>query len=388
MQAQFNMSKKFETEITSIKITYNPDFKYDELTSDKLLKDLNTYKKFLDDFKGNYQMFTKSMDAYFGLKSVIKKKYNGQAVSNAWLKMYEMLTYYTKSGDLKIKSKLAMFGNAELPGAFLSATNHFLADHFPKTKFKWLACSYLGEDPTKLGDTYGIYKHNRDNWLMGPDLVGDLTKIDDIKAIAKKVNIAGGVDLYTSDAGIDVEGDYAGQEKKTLSLNYGQILSGLSVLNIGGCMITKQYTYMSKFNQTLINYLSTIFKSFYICKPLTSRPANSEIYLVGCGFKGINILDKLYSVNCDMDFDFNVMCEENNKVIDIKDDENNCIKNSLIEITNKQIEYLKEYKKYADKTEDYMALCNELSSKFYRELSKKWLNMHKIKFLKSPINCD
>jgi 23S rRNA U2552 (ribose-2'-O)-methylase RlmE/FtsJ len=380
------MSKKYETEITSIKITYNPDFKYDELTSDKLLKDLNTYKKFLDDFKGNYQMFTKSMDAYFGLKSVIKKKYNGQAVSNAWLKMYEMLTHYTKSGDLKIKSKLTMFGNAELPGAFLSATNHFLADHFPKTKFKWLACSYLGEDPTKLGDTYGIYKHNRDNWLMGPDLVGDLTKIDDIKAIAKKVNIAGGVDLYTSDAGIDVEGDYAGQEKKTLSLNYGQILSGLSVLNIGGCMITKQYTYMSKFNQTLINYLSTIFKSFYICKPLTSRPANSEIYLVGCGFKGINILDKLYSVNCDMDFDFKVMINDN--AIDIKDGENNCIKNSLIEITNKQIEYLKEYKEYADKTEDYMALYNELSSKFYRELSKKWLNMHKIKFLKSPINCD
>jgi hypothetical protein len=223
---------------------------------------------------------------------------------------------------------------------------------------------------------------------MGPDLVGDLTKIDDIKAIAKKVNIAGGVDLYTSDAGIDVEGDYAGQEKKTLSLNYGQILSGLSVLNIGGCMITKQYTYMSKFNQTLINYLSTIFKSFYICKPLTSRPANSEIYLVGCGFKGINILDKLYSVNCDMDFDFKVMCEENDKIIEIKGGENNCIKNSLIEITNKQIEYLKEYKEYADKTEDYMSLYNELSSKIYRELSKKWLNMHKIKFLKSPINCD
>lgn len=362
--------KKYETEFTSIKIRYSSKFNYDEKTSMFLLKELNTYKKFLDKFEGDYFQFTKSMDAYHGLKSFIKKKCNGQAVSNAWLKMYEMLTYYSKSGDLIIGKKLMMFGNAELPGAFLSATNHFLADHYPKIEFKWMACSYLGDDPTKLGDTYGIYRHNKDKWLMGPDLVGDLTKIDDIKAIAKRVN---GVDLYTSDAGIDVGGDYDNQEVLTLSLNYGQILSALSMLNIGGCMITKQYTYLTLFNQSLINYLATIFKSIYICKPLTSRPANSEIYLVGCGFKGTSILDQLYSVKCAPDFDFSIMTQQEGKV-------NSDIIDSLIEITEKQIEYLKEYKSYVGKAVNFNHL--------YSKLSEKWLKEQKIKFLKSPINCD
>ena len=88
-----------------------------------------------------------------------------------------------------------------------------------------------------------------------------------------------------------------------------------------------------------------------------------------------------------MDFDFGTMISADIVII-AKDKIKDCIKDSLIELTKKQIEYLKEYKHYADKTDDYYRLYNELSKQLYNELSKKWIKMHKIKYLKSPINCD
>jgi hypothetical protein len=49
--------------------------------------------------------------------------------------------------------------------------------------------------------------------------------------------------------------------------------------------------------------MSRFFHQLYITKPLTSRPANSEVYIVGKGFKGIdattikNLLGKISSYN-------------------------------------------------------------------------------------------
>jgi hypothetical protein len=40
-----------------------------------------------------------------------------------------------------------------------------------------------------------------------------------------------------------------------------------------------------------------LFEQFFISKPITSRPANSEIYIVGLGYKGYNkdAMDELFA---------------------------------------------------------------------------------------------
>ena len=70
------------------------------------------------------------------------------------------------------------------------------------------------------------------------------------------------------------------------------------VLAPGGSFCTKQYTYFSPLNTSLIILLSNLFKEFYIIKPETSRPTNSEIYLLGKGYIGLlgNLENKLLDI--------------------------------------------------------------------------------------------
>ena len=45
---------------------------------------------------------------------------------------------------------------------------------------------------------------------------------------------------------------------------------------------------MTPFSRSLIAIVASLFEETYITKPRTSRPTNSEVYLVGKGFKGIS----------------------------------------------------------------------------------------------------
>lgn len=96
-----------------------------------------------------------------------------------------------------------------------------------------------------------------------------------------------GASLYTSDAGIDVSADYNGQEASTAVLNFGQVLCGLLALAPGGSLVTKQYTFMLPLNRQLLMVLAASFEALMVVKPRTSRPANSEVYIVGIGFRGL-----------------------------------------------------------------------------------------------------
>ena len=122
---------------------------------------------------------------------------------------------------------------------------------------------------------------------MGKKHNGDLTDVDVVIALESQILKAfpSGVHLYTSDAGFSAEADYTNQEVLHAKLNLGQILSGLLSLADTGVMITKQYTFTHPYTICLIGFVSALFDKFYIVKPMTSRPVNSESYLIGIGFK-------------------------------------------------------------------------------------------------------
>lgn len=244
-----------------------------------------------------------AVDLYSSLKERIRRDYRGQNVTNAWLKMYEMICRLDLFPQNEKEPILAMF-NAELPGAFIVATNHFMRTLRPKVEYDWRAASYYSSGVDTLGDTYGIYACNQEQWLMDPPtapgpvlaktptLRGDVTETKDLEELEKRLKtqkgFAEGVTLYTSDAGIDVSGNWNRQEEDTSLINFGQIVLGLMVLKKEGTMITKQYTFCTPFSATLLALVSGLFREFMIVKPLTSRPANSEVYVVGRGFLGLD----------------------------------------------------------------------------------------------------
>lgn len=256
---------------------------------------LNSAKSLLDDIPENdYTYISQNLDAYKTMKQVLSYKYRMQIVTNATIKIYEIITQM----KLIKSNKLTAFCNAELPGNFIIGINHYLKTMYKNATFRWVASSYLSESGT-LGDNYGIFEYNRNNWLMDRQMNGNLMEKDNIIELNKRVRerFPNGVDLYTSDAGFDVSSNYNEQEEQTILLNYGQVLSGLLSLSKGGSLITKQFTYFTPFNKSLIVLLSTLFDSLYITKPVTSRPLNSEIYLIGIGFKGLHDPLKSYLLN-------------------------------------------------------------------------------------------
>jgi len=268
----------------------------------------------------DYTMLARELDIYGQLKKRLSKQFRLSVVTNATLKLYEMLNTFQliamppQGGRLRVRA----FCNAELPGAFLVALNSYvlglLAQRIGQGRidFDWVASSYLpevaGSGTTILDDKYGIYASHRDRWFMGPRpnalpegepaISGDVTDSSVVAAIADAVHarypeipeesIHSGATLYTSDAGIDVSGDYNRQEEHTALLNFGQILCGILSLAPGGVLVTKQYSFLTEFNREVITMLSALFDCLRVVKPVTSRPANSEIYLIGVGFRGVD----------------------------------------------------------------------------------------------------
>ena len=271
---------------------------------------LNAAKKLLDPIpKEKFLAINQTLDLYRNLRRTMQQKYHMFDATNASLKMYELLMRLNLVDCLTLEDNtLNSFSNAELPGAFLIAINYYMQSKCSGKGFNWVASSYLPAAAAKMGnitileDKFKLYAMNRNRWFMGPrpnalpdgfdDITGDVTDPNTVISLgigvkSRFANTAGAV-LYTSDAGIDVTGDYAGQEENTSAINYGQIISGLLSLAPGGNFVTKQYTFFTPFSRSLIALVAGFFDETYITKPATSRPGNSEIYLVGKGFKGLS----------------------------------------------------------------------------------------------------
>ena len=280
----------------------------------KLKDTINAAKSKLDEIPSNvFSNLTTTLDMYARLRGVVVKNYNMENATNAALKMYELiyqmelLTAGTGAGTCL--PVVNAFCNAELPGAFVIAINHFMKTKCISSQFDWLASSYLpaaasqAGNQTILEDKFKIYERNRLHWLMGPapnglpegeqPVTGDVTDPAVINTLGNAAHQRfaelDGANLYTSDVGLEIsKQDLNRQEELTAFVNMGQILTGLLALAIGGHFVTKQFTFVTPFSRSLIAIVASLFDETYITKPKTSRPTNSEVYLVGKGFKGIS----------------------------------------------------------------------------------------------------
>jgi|GEM_PF-6023108 len=228
---------------------------------------------------------TRSADLYLHLKKRISREFHGEAVTNAWLKMFELAQAYKIERLAASPAPLRVFCNAELPGAFVAALNQYLFSR--KVNFEWVASS-LWKQGQGLGDQYKLFQHQREHWLMGEEASGDLTEADEILKLACRCieRLGARVDLYTADGGIDVGKDFNAQEALNHRLHYGQALCGLLCLRPGGTALLKMYTLHLKESRALVGALSKKFEKVSLHKPSTSRPPNSEVYLVLEGYRG------------------------------------------------------------------------------------------------------
>lgn len=268
--------------------------KYRIKSLDVAADELATAKSQLDDkcakqsFLANWAMF----DPFKQERAIIAEIGNAQNVSNAWLKCFELIMAYglvDSIKNIKPTESFMHFDNASFPGSFIIATHHLLNTLYPQEagRYVWRGSSLLSatkQTVKPLEDKYGLYERYPTHWLMHEKNNGDvLSEANQRDFVAQ---IGGQVSLYTSDLGFDVSCDYNNQETLHQTANIGQILSGLLTLKPGGSFITKQYTFFEPTTVAVMYATSFFFDEFYLCKPFTSRMANSETYLVGKGYRG------------------------------------------------------------------------------------------------------
>ncbi len=261
---------------------------------------------------GKYDLFAKE-------KYYIPYMSNTYNISNAMLKCLEILNYYKLMVNEK-SNNINHFDNASFPGSFIVAMDYYCNQHHLEYNFhacSWVENSHDFKKSNALGDQYKLCKYNPENYLMSEHNNGDITKKDNIMDFVKL--LGGSINMYTSDVGMSVD-DFK-QEETQLKANIGQILSGLLTLKQGGNFITKQYTFFTSKLQKVMTITSKYFEKFYISKPMTSRPTNSEFYLIGLNFNaqayvGNHDIDELFKM-LESDYETNMQVFDFNDILDI-----------------------------------------------------------------------
>lgn len=92
--------------------------------------------------------------------------------------------------------------------------------------------------------------------------------------------------FITADGGFDFSQNFNCQEERAMQLVASQIYAAIEMQHIGGTFVLKIYDVHTLAMVKLLSILYKTYDKIAFMKPLTSRPANSEKYVICMNFKG------------------------------------------------------------------------------------------------------
>jgi 23S rRNA U2552 (ribose-2'-O)-methylase RlmE/FtsJ len=188
--------------------------------------------------------------------------------------------------------------------------------------FKNKTCTGYGMTLNNSADNYCVYSP-RFTAIYGPTGDGDILNSENISAFPTNL------DLVIGDGGLDVRGTENAQESLHMQLYLAQIICALRCLSVGGTFVVKFFDTHTSMSVNLLYVLSTCFKKMCIYKPVSSRAANSERYII-CKHKLSDVAlqiqtlntaslnnDSLSSIVINQKF-YNYICERNNTLAQLQ----------------------------------------------------------------------
>lgn len=287
------MVKKFVMEINDDAFNDPNEYKIDELMNmnNDLQEKLTKYKNKISEYYKNklWDRYKKISNEY---EMIFTTPNNGTnvsqylPVSRSFFKMWEIL--YDFESELRVKDKtgLKCLFLAEGPGGFAEALIKYRYMHSPTEQ--------------KNDQYHGMTLRSNNNknipeWKLGNDILkqvkvhygaddtGNLYNMSNIVHLSNEIG-KNSMDLITADGGFDFSSDFNNQEEMSIQLIYCEILTALLTQKLGGSFILKIYDIFNETTIKMIHLLKKFYKTIYIIKPLTSRPANSEKYILCIDF--------------------------------------------------------------------------------------------------------
>jgi 23S rRNA U2552 (ribose-2'-O)-methylase RlmE/FtsJ len=235
-------------------------------------------------------------------EQVARKKLDFKPISRAYFKLWELLKLFEKDIGILNKKKCSFATFAEAPGGFVQSLQHY-RKKFVNIENDAIYGISLKDGNKKTGhdikweldtDNFHIIfgdpnNKNHDGNLINPEILSYFISLFN----GKKASIA------TADGGFllsDIDENF--KESYHIPLFFAETLGALSVLEKGGIFIFKIYDVSIKPMFDILHILNNTFREVNIVKPLTSRPANSEKYIVAIGYNGISkkLKKKLFQI--------------------------------------------------------------------------------------------
>ena len=193
-------------------------------------------------------------------------------ISRSYFKLWEI--YYSFQLFDNQKNNINFVHLAEGPGGFMEASMNYCKLNKIKN------CTYWGITLAPTDEFVPDWNKLKKNFTKDKNCFieyGDLYNYEDVKKFIEKTKSC---HIVTADGGFDYSSDFNGQELNSCRIIYSEIVTALNVLNKDGHFIIKLFDLFSLTSLQLLELLNQCFKQVIIYKPETSRPANSEKYLV------------------------------------------------------------------------------------------------------------
>lgn len=122
----------------------------------------------------------------------------------------------------------------------------------------------------------------------GADDSGDVFNWANVQAFCSLIenDRQGGVHLVVADGGFDAQRDAENQEELTQKLVICQVSVALGILRPGGTLVVKMFGFQSPVIRAMMIDTFSMFDSIVALKPISSRPASAERYVVFSAFRG------------------------------------------------------------------------------------------------------
>uniref|UniRef100_A0A182NJY7 Cap-specific mRNA (nucleoside-2'-O-)-methyltransferase 2 n=1 Tax=Anopheles dirus TaxID=7168 RepID=A0A182NJY7_9DIPT len=264
---------------------------------------LNEVKNRLNDFEiSDWHQHTRRRSSLLPILNELRYRIRAEFVTQAFAKLYECVSAYGLiDTDLK---ELYSVHLCEAPGAFVTGLNHYIRLHCaPRTRWRWFACTlnpyYEGNCPGNMIPDDRFILHTLDSWCFGADGTGDIMVRENRNAIIRRRQRFPAVHLVTADGSIDCLNVPEEQEERVARLHLAETVLALSLLSAGQHFVLKMFTLFEHSSVSLLFLLHHCFDELHVFKPCTSKPGNSEVYIVAKYYRhpdGIELyLDRIYS---------------------------------------------------------------------------------------------
>lgn len=207
-------------------------------------------------------------------------------LSRSFFKMIEILNHY----NFYFPNNINSFHLAEGPGGFIEALSYFRKND-SDTYYGMTLINNSNDVPKWKKNEIYLSIHKNIVLEYGKDKTGNLYSKENLLYIYDRYKHS--MNFITGDGGFDYSVNFNNQEEDSLNLIFSQIIYAICLQKKHGSFVLKLFDTFTTLSVQFIFLLNYLYDEIYIIKPVTSRPANSEKYIICKNFRMVTNLDNI-----------------------------------------------------------------------------------------------